>query len=178
MIWRCKSSYWKCAIVTTTCHKGAWTLLRQLASEHPVWKAFSKNPIQMDYVPVTCAVHAYCVFVLLIFRFNIHHLIPSSTNHNSEFPCIWSMQWIQYHCWKLNVPVACWHYPRQRTQQHLQKLSLVFGLTVAHGIQEAVTNKQCKNNNSHENQETFILMIKKARTRPKLFLKIKRKTSK
>jgi hypothetical protein len=123
MIWWCKSSYWKCAIVTTTCHKGARTLLRQLASEHPVWKAFSKNPIQMDYVPVTCAVHAYCVFVLLIFRFNIRHLIPSSTNHNSEFPCIWCMQWIQYHCWKLNVPVACWHYPRQRTQQHLQKLS-------------------------------------------------------
>jgi hypothetical protein len=159
MIWWCKSSYWKCAIVTTTCHKGAWTLLRHLGFENPVWKAFSKNRIQMDYVPVTCIVHAYCVFFLWFSNSTftpIHELtcrwtqkvlimwelVPSSTNRNSEIPCIWCMQWIQYHSSKLNVPVACWHYPRQRTQQHLQKLSLVFGLTVAHGIQEAVTNKQ------------------------------------
>jgi hypothetical protein len=40
-----------------------------------------------------------------------------------------------------------------------------------------VTNKQYNNNNSHENQDIFILMIKKARTRPKLLLKIKKKTS-
>jgi hypothetical protein len=82
----------KCASVTTTRQRGAWTLAKQLGFEHPVCKAISKVPFPIHYVPVKYIVHVYYVFVLWFFNSTIHpHSWTDPWMYTKSFDYMWEL---------------------------------------------------------------------------------------
>jgi hypothetical protein len=76
------------------------------------------------------------VIALIVQGFD-HIFKCSQTNISMYINGFKALSPVSLHICKFNVSSFCQLYPRQMTQQHLQRLSQVFCLTVAHGIQEA-----------------------------------------
>jgi len=86
------------------------------------------------------------VIALIVQGFD-HIFKCSQTNISMYINGFKALSPVSLHICKFNVSSFCQLYPRQMTQQHLQRLSQVFCSTVAHGIQEAAQvrwyNNQC-----------------------------------
>ncbi len=80
------------------------------------------------------------VIALIVQGFD-HIFKCSQTNISMYINGFKALSPVSLHICKVNVSSFCQLYPRQMTQQHLQRLSQVFCSTVAHGIQEAAQVK-------------------------------------